>query len=200
VDTETQWISGPNAFDAPKNRPINLTSFDWWYFDVVQQPDANGEQPSFALTFHSTGVNGFDPVQELFPLGAPSDNLVQIDLAWPNGDTDTWALLAGEAIFTIDGDGASANYTGTGSSFEGAPDLSQYSVHINAPEKGIVGSLLIQSVKDASMKSWLRSFPANPKELIGCAGSLSLWPRRRGTRHAGSSWCWLVKCHPRWVR
>ncbi|KAL2814859.1 hypothetical protein BDW59DRAFT_166998 [Aspergillus cavernicola] len=144
----TQWISGPDAFDGPKVIPINQTTFDWWYFDTVQEPNANGEsgQPSFAITFHSTGPDGFDPLTGLFPFGSPpSDNLIQINLAWPDGKTDAWVLAGGEAIFTINGDGTSANYTGTGCSFEGAPDLSEYSVYIDAPEKGIVGSLRIKS-------------------------------------------------------
>ncbi|KAL2822699.1 hypothetical protein BDW59DRAFT_173782 [Aspergillus cavernicola] len=143
--TNTQWISGPDDFDAPKNRPINQTTFDWWYFDAVQEPNERGEQASFAITFHTSGPHGFDTLQDLFPLGSPSDNLIQINLAWPNGDLDFWILAAGEAVFTINGNSASAVFAGTGCSFEGVPDLSHYSVHIDAPDKGIVGSLDIKS-------------------------------------------------------
>ncbi|KAL3479257.1 hypothetical protein BJX99DRAFT_255781 [Aspergillus californicus] len=145
-----QWISGPGAFDGPKIVPVNKTTFDWWYFDAVPDPivnaDGETEQPSLAITFHSTGQNGFDPLTNLFPLQSPpSTNLIQINLAWPDGKTDAWVLAGGEAVFTIDGDGTSANYTETGCSFEGASDLSEYVVYIDAPQKGIVGTLRIQS-------------------------------------------------------
>ena len=36
----TQYTSGPDAFDGPKVIPVNQTTFDWWYFDAVQEPGA----------------------------------------------------------------------------------------------------------------------------------------------------------------
>ncbi|KAL2825793.1 hypothetical protein BDW59DRAFT_70177 [Aspergillus cavernicola] len=149
-ESDIQWISGPDGFDSPKNNHITDTAYDWWYFDVVEEPySGNGDQPSFAATFHTTGSNGFDPLRNAFPMGFPSTTFVQIDLAWPNGTTDSWVLFAGGASFTVDGDGASANFSHTGASFEGAPDLSSYVVNINAPEKGVVGSLRIDSATPA---------------------------------------------------
>ncbi|KAL4785635.1 hypothetical protein BJX76DRAFT_323742 [Aspergillus varians] len=156
-NTITQWISGPDGFDAPKNHPINLTSYDWWYFDVVQEPSASGEQPSFSTTFHTTGSDGFDPLHSEIPFPYPSSNFIQIDLAWPNGTTDSWLFFGGEVKITVDGDGASGNWSGTGCSFEGAPDLSWYTVEINAPEKGVAGSLRVTSEVPAH-------YPCGPAE------------------------------------
>ncbi|KAL4957742.1 hypothetical protein BDW69DRAFT_155514 [Aspergillus filifer] len=144
----TQYTSGPDAFDGPKVIPINQTTFDWWYFDAVQEPGAgaDGGQPSIAITFHSTGPDGFDPLTGLFPGGSPpSDNLIQINLAWPDGKLDAWVLVGQEATFAVHGDGTSGNFVGSGCSFEGSPDLSEYSVHVDAPEKGIVGTIRIKS-------------------------------------------------------
>ncbi|KAL5342498.1 hypothetical protein BJX70DRAFT_355952 [Aspergillus crustosus] len=156
--TETQWISTSFGFDSPKNTPINLTSYDWWYFDAVQFPYTETSQASIALTFHTTGNQGFDPLHSSIPFPYPSDNFVQIDLAWANGTTDSWLLFAGEATITVDGDGASAGFENTGAGFEGAGDLSWYTVTVDAPEKGVVGSLVISSEAPAH-------YPCGPNEV-----------------------------------
>ncbi|KAL2810823.1 hypothetical protein BJX63DRAFT_400993 [Aspergillus granulosus] len=155
-DADTQWISGPSGFDAPKNRHINLTTYDWWYFDFVEELNGSGGQASIAITFYTTGTNGFDALQESLPV-YPSTNLITTDVTWPNGTMESFLLIAGEATFIVDGDGASANYSGTNSGFEGAPDLSQYTVELNSPEKGIVGSLVIKSDAPAH-------YPCGPNE------------------------------------
>ncbi|KAL4877129.1 hypothetical protein BJY04DRAFT_222445 [Aspergillus karnatakaensis] len=155
--TETQWISGSSGFDFPKNTPINLTSYDWWYFDAVESPSTTDSQASIALTFHTTGNEGFDPLHSYIPVPYPSGNFIQIDLAWPNGSTDSWILFAGEATITVDGDGASGAFSKTGASFEGAADLSSYMVYVDAPEKGVVGSLAITSEAPAH-------YPCGPDE------------------------------------
>ncbi|KAL4969650.1 uncharacterized protein BDV14DRAFT_195911 [Aspergillus stella-maris] len=100
----TQWVSGPSGFDAPKSRPINETSYEWWYFDVVAEPDAIGQQPSIGATFHTTGNQGFDVPHRSRPAPYPSSNFIQFDLAWPNGTTDSWMFFAGDAE-------AAAHYT-----------------------------------------------------------------------------------------
>ncbi|KAL4945162.1 hypothetical protein BDV06DRAFT_231580 [Aspergillus oleicola] len=144
-DTITQWVSGPSGFDSPKVHPINETSYDWWYFDVVAKPDALGQQPSITAIFHTTGNHGFDTLHLRSNSSYPSSNLVQVDLAWPNGTTESWMFFAGETVITVEKDGANGNFSKTGCSFEGAPDLSEYSVHIDAPEQGIAGSFRIRS-------------------------------------------------------
>jgi hypothetical protein len=149
--SHTQWISGASGFDGPMNRPLNDTSFDWWYFDVVQEPDARGQNhPSMAMTFHTTGRDGMDVFQNLFPLGLPSNNLIQINLNWPDGAKDAWILVGDEAVITVEGDGASGDFRGTGCAFEGEADLSEYVVYVDAPEKGIVGTFRVKAVCGAS--------------------------------------------------
>ncbi|CEL04160.1 hypothetical protein ASPCAL05292 [Aspergillus calidoustus] len=144
--SHTQWISNATGFDAPMNQPLNDTSFDWWYFDVVQEPDGRGQNhPSMAMTFHTTGRDGMDVFQNLFPLGLPSNNLIQINLNWPDGGKDAWVLVGDEAVITVEGDGASGEFRGTGCAFEGEADLSEYTVHVDAPEKGIVGTFRVRA-------------------------------------------------------
>ncbi|KAL4800402.1 hypothetical protein BDV19DRAFT_375702 [Aspergillus venezuelensis] len=141
----TQWVSGPSGFDSPKSRPINEASYDWWYFDVVAEPDALGQQPSIGATFHTTGNQGFDVPHRSSPAPYPSGNFIQFDLAWPNGTTNSWMFFAGDAVITVKRDGASGNFSGTGCSLSGVPDLSEYSVHVDALEKGTTGSFRIRS-------------------------------------------------------
>ncbi|KAL4880534.1 hypothetical protein BJY04DRAFT_219005 [Aspergillus karnatakaensis] len=164
-----QYISTSTSFDGPKVIPVNESTFEWWYFDVVQplthtQGDDDEEigtnQPSIAITFHSTGINGFDPLTSLFPFSTPpSGNLIQINLAWGNGKTDAWVLVAEEAIITTskDGNGASGDWRGSGGSFSGDAEMRVYSVEINAPEKGIVGRIVVESESPAH-------YPCGPAE------------------------------------
>jgi hypothetical protein len=119
--TETQWTSNASGFDFPKNTPINSTSYDWWYFDAVSSPtfglgpDGALEQPSVAFTFYTTGADGFDLLGQQFPDGIlPSGNVVQVLVTWPNGTHEVWLLPAGDGLFTLEGDGASAVFPGTG--------------------------------------------------------------------------------------
>ncbi|KAL4994180.1 hypothetical protein BDV10DRAFT_9906 [Aspergillus recurvatus] len=148
--TFTQYISGRDGFDAPKIYPVNATTYDWWYFDAVQQPAAGDDgrqaQAHIAVTFYTLGSDSFEVLAGQFPHGLPSGNMVQITLAWPNGTIDfPIDLAAGGAIFTVEGDGSSGDFTGTGCSWVGAPDLSTYVVHIDVPEHDIRGSLYIKS-------------------------------------------------------
>jgi hypothetical protein len=148
----TQYTSGRDGFDAPKVHPINATTYDWWWFDAIQQPvptEGGGQaQAHIVIIFYTLGSDSFEVLTEQFPNGLPSGNIVQITLAWPNGTIETpIALPAGDAIINVEGDGSSGNFTGTGCSWVGTPDLSAYVVHIDVPEHDISGSLYINSVR-----------------------------------------------------
>ncbi|RDW86501.1 uncharacterized protein DSM5745_03143 [Aspergillus mulundensis] len=145
-----QYTSGREGFDAPKVHPVNATTYDWWYFDAVQQPvqgdDGSQAQAHVAFTFYTLGSDSFEVLTGQFPNGLPSGNMVQITLAWPNGTIDLPIdLPAGDAIIFVEGDGSSGNFTGTGCSWKGTQDLSAYVVHINVPEHEINGTLYIRS-------------------------------------------------------
>ncbi|KAJ0419576.1 hypothetical protein BJY00DRAFT_313958 [Aspergillus carlsbadensis] len=153
-ESHVQWISTDSGFDAIKVHPINITSYDWWYFDSVQGVDAGlGNQASISVTIRNSGQNG------ALPNDFPTDNFINIDMAWPNGSTHSWILMAGDAIIsTPEGaDGTSGVWEGSGVSFVGAPGMSWYTVYINAPDEGIVGSLYIESEAPAH-------YPCGPAE------------------------------------
>ncbi|KAL4741689.1 hypothetical protein BDV11DRAFT_203396 [Aspergillus similis] len=146
----TQYTSGRDGFDAPKVHPINATTYDWWWFDAIQQPvpteDGGQAQPHIVIIFYTLGSDSFEVLTEQFPNGLPSGNIVQITLAWPNGTIENpIALPAGDAIITVEGDGSSGDFAGTGCSWVGTPDMSSYVVHLDVPEHDISGSLYINS-------------------------------------------------------
>ncbi|KAL4748435.1 hypothetical protein BDW72DRAFT_214816 [Aspergillus terricola var. indicus] len=144
------YTSGRDGFDAPKIHPVNATTYDWWWFDAIQQPvpteDGGLAQAHIVAIFYTLGSDSFKVLTEQFPNGLPSGNIVQITLAWPNGTIESpIALPAGDAIITVEGDRSSGNFTGTGCSWVGTADMSAYVVHIDVPEHDISGSLYINT-------------------------------------------------------
>jgi hypothetical protein len=83
------WSSSPHTLDAAKIFPINDTSYQWWWFDVVS-PDASS---SVVLIFYTATNDGF----ALLPpnVGATS---VAIVSKLPNGTVIAENLAASEAV------------------------------------------------------------------------------------------------------
>ncbi len=66
-----------------------------------------------------------------------------------NGNATIIDLHATKATITTNGQGASGVFDGTGASWTGSPDLSEYTIHINSPENDIVGSICLRSIAPA---------------------------------------------------
>ncbi|KKK19522.1 hypothetical protein ARAM_003490 [Aspergillus rambellii] len=147
--SEVQWTYCEGGLDGPKVVPINSSTWDWWYFDVVQPFTASGEQASVVAVLYTATAGGFQMLSGFAAAGYTSVDLAQVTVTWPNGTQDQYLFNATEAQFATIGDGTSGSYVGTGLSFAGAPDLSAYYVQINSPEQGIFGSLVLQSVAPA---------------------------------------------------
>jgi hypothetical protein len=58
-------------------------------------------------------------------------------------------LSASEAVITTEDQGSSAVFKKSGARWEGSPDLSWYTVKINAPESGVVGTFRLNSLAPA---------------------------------------------------
>ncbi|KAJ6457631.1 hypothetical protein C8R45DRAFT_1184337 [Mycena sanguinolenta] len=130
-----QFISSAMSLDAPKVHPINPSTFDWWYFDVVS---ANSTDLSSVIVIFFTSP------QSAFPLLAPSDSITTayIYVSFPNGTL--WSAVASADSATVEtkGDGASGTWHGTGFSWTGSlSDGSGYLVSINAPDVGVTGTI-----------------------------------------------------------
>ncbi|KAI9816472.1 MAG: hypothetical protein M1827_001604 [Pycnora praestabilis] len=138
--TYAQFISGASGLDGPKIHPVNDTSFDWWYFDTVSED----QKTSVVVSFFTSTSDAF------FALGDEPD-VVSVDLwvSFPNGTIYTPFVNATEAVVVTVGDGTTGYWEGTGMSWTSTPDLSYYVVNVNAPNLGIYGSLVLQSIAPA---------------------------------------------------
>lgn len=145
-----QWKAKAGNFDAPKVQPINGTSYDWWYFDVVSStPDtATGGLQSLAIVFYTASAHGFTPLAGAAALGYTSIDLVQVVAAYPNGTTTSGWFNGTQATVTSCNDGVRGEFLSDEgkATFKGSADLSSYTVIIDAHEAGMVGTLKLHSV------------------------------------------------------
>jgi hypothetical protein len=135
-----QFISSEYGFDGPQMSSIDITAFDWWYFDAVS-PDLN---TSVVIVFYTALATAF-PFLDV----GTDVTVVGMQTSWPNGTTGKYSFKATEAIITTNQKGASGDWVGSGASFTGASDLSSYLVSINSSSTGIYGDFLLESVAPA---------------------------------------------------
>ncbi|KAK9423297.1 putative Hydroxyneurosporene synthase protein [Seiridium unicorne] len=132
-----QYISSASGFDSPKVFPINRSSYDWWYFDIVSE----NRQYSTSLAFIAAPGTAF-------PTGLPETNMLLgvVFLSTPEQPLSTvYQLLATEAIVVSDSDGASGVWNGTGMQFRGSEDLRTFQLDIDMPGLGLSGNLSLTS-------------------------------------------------------
>ncbi|KAK9244662.1 hypothetical protein V1506DRAFT_540837 [Lipomyces tetrasporus] len=147
-----------SPFDGPKISAVNGSSFDWWYFDVVS-PKASITISFQTGTFNAVGYPG---------ISVPYATYCNVAGIYPNGTTFSIPLvLAGPAVITTVGDGAYGNWTGSGFSFSGTPDLSEVTVNVDAAlYYGIEGSITFKSVAPAHYATGLISDRSSSEILL----------------------------------
>jgi hypothetical protein len=130
---------------------INGTSYQWWYFDVVSYDLLS----SITVTFNIGSNVGSSSASEI-------PTYVSVDGKLPNGELFSISAIPATNI-TVNsvGQGSSSLWEGSGSScsWNGTPDLSTYKITIAAPEYGIQGSIIINSVRNSLDKSTLLISP-----------------------------------------
>ncbi|KAK5807015.1 hypothetical protein VI817_001273 [Penicillium citrinum] len=129
-------LSSRQSFDAPQVNRINSDSFDWWYFDVV---DEYNPLISLVVTFFKSSASAF-------PFLDPNEDSVLTAYVWVSfGNGPSWAgyLPASLALVDIGGKQASLGiWEGSGFQWNALKeDLSAYEVVIDAPELEIKGRL-----------------------------------------------------------
>ncbi|KAF7317759.1 hypothetical protein MKEN_00863700 [Mycena kentingensis (nom. inval.)] len=120
--------------DAPKVVPVNSTSFDWWYFDVVSTDP--GDLSSVVVTFFTSTATAFPSLDE-----GGSLTPVRIWGSYPNGTL--WEAIGDSgkgATVVADGDSSSGVWHGTGFSWN-STSPSTYTITIDAAELGISGTI-----------------------------------------------------------
>jgi hypothetical protein len=128
-------LQGP--FDGPKFDFFNDTVYQWWYFDVVS-------------SILDSSVTVEFQVGSALALGLGSPEIltyVSVTGKLPNGTLfDIASIPANNITIQTVGQGSSGIWNGSGCSWTGTPDLSKYSLTLNAPEFGIQGTISLTSV------------------------------------------------------
>jgi hypothetical protein len=137
--SQAQWVSSAGGLDAPKVTPINATAYDWWYFDAVSV-DA---KTSVVVVFYTTSSPAF-----LSLLDNTTITLVTLSIQFANGTSYGASLPATSATIQTVGQGTNGWFRGSGASWTGRPDLSQYIISVDAPSAGIRGTFELNSVRD----------------------------------------------------
>ncbi|KAJ7693083.1 hypothetical protein B0H17DRAFT_981939 [Mycena rosella] len=135
------FTSAASGLDAPKIHPVNSSSFDWWYFDVVSSDPSS--LASVVVAFYTTTANAF-------PFLAPSDTVTvaQIAVSFPNGTTFGATVNADGATVTSDENLSSGDWHNSGFKWTHTGD-STYTVVVDAPDIGVKGTISFHSVAPA---------------------------------------------------
>lgn len=133
-----QLTSAATGFDAPKVQPINGTTFDWWYFDVVS-PDLDY---SLVLVFFDSTSNGLWA-------GIPdvgSSTYASFVISMPDGSSVNGNAVGSDLVVRTLENGSSGTLNETGWSWIGLPDMSLYELIIDSPGTGVQGNVTFNSV------------------------------------------------------
>ncbi|KAF7549495.1 hypothetical protein G7046_g8328 [Stylonectria norvegica] len=137
-----QWESLAAGFDGSHVSPINASSYEWWYFDVVSDDGLT----SVVLTFYTAPTSGFLG-------GGPSNNIlpVTITVGTPGNEYRGFyeRSYATQAVIESYGNGASGQWLGTGYEFCGASDLSNYKVKVASASQLVSGTVNFKAIAPA---------------------------------------------------
>ncbi|OGM42805.1 hypothetical protein ABOM_008984 [Aspergillus bombycis] len=143
-----RFTSCDNAFDSPKVQAVNASTYDWWYFDAI---GTDGVSSLAVVFFLEANKSGFTVTENFTNL-----DFVQISGTFPNGTGFSEFLFADSAIVSTMGDGSSGLWNGTGVSWAGTPELSDYFLTIDASHLGFKGTFSMHSVAPPH-------YPCSPK-------------------------------------
>ncbi|KAK9243479.1 hypothetical protein V1506DRAFT_544316 [Lipomyces tetrasporus] len=130
--------SSQGAFDGPKLSIVNSTSFEWWYFDIAS------EEASVQIVFITSTVSAIGHPESSVPLVT----YVTINGLFPNGTAFGYVVPSMSVYIATDGDGSSGFFDGFGS-WKGTPDMSHYTITVDAEAIGVKGALYFQSAAPA---------------------------------------------------
>jgi hypothetical protein len=147
-DITAHFTSSYYGLDAPQLSAVNSTSFDWWYFDAV----STDLKSSLVIVFYTALVSAFP----FLPVSTDVTT-VGIYVGFPNGTTSSTYLNAEDAIVKPSQQGSSGVYQGTGASWTGTGDDSEYIVTIDSSATGICGTFTLKSTAPAH-------YPCGPVE------------------------------------
>lgn len=167
--SQVPFISGVAAVDGPRVQVINESVWQWWYFDAV----SSDGKSNFVISF-------FTISNLAFPFGGANlSSCVSVSISgtFSNGTSFATGYLASEAVVITVHDGSSGTWHGlvpltdgplgaseASAAWKGTPDMSVYTVTIDAPAAAIEGSLNLRSVSGHDHHRRVQAQPHLPKE------------------------------------
>ncbi|KAJ7748645.1 hypothetical protein B0H16DRAFT_1663509 [Mycena metata] len=124
----TVFESLASGLDGPKVQPINATTFDWWYFDVVS---TNPPDLSTAVCIPTP-----DSVTDI--------TVAVLWISFPNGTLWSTASHADGATVKVNGDYTDGTWDNSG--FSWTSKESGYLIEIDAPDAGVTGTISFRTV------------------------------------------------------
>ncbi|EKM52038.1 uncharacterized protein PHACADRAFT_262489 [Phanerochaete carnosa HHB-10118-sp] len=159
--SNVQLTSGTSGLDAPKVLPINGSSFDWWYFDVVSAD----LDYSLVLVFFAATANGlWDGIPDIGTAVYAS-----VGITLPDGSSLNSEAAGSSLVVTTLGNGSNGTLNETGWSWVGSPDLSSYRVVIDSPETGVQGTVTFESTSPAHFPCAPATASAGQPLVLGTA-------------------------------
>lgn len=170
-------LSSRQTLDAPHLNRINANSFDWWYFDAV---DEDNPHTSLVVTFFTSSATAF-------PFLDRDEDSVLIAFVWASfANGSSWAGYLPSSLATVDigGKGKQASlgiWEDTGFRWNALKeDLSAYEVILDAPELEVKGRLGLVAVSMYHFFVFV-FFAANSNYLgsaVEITSSFTLWDSR----------------------
>ncbi|KAJ7233656.1 hypothetical protein C8J57DRAFT_1576175 [Mycena rebaudengoi] len=136
ASSRVQFTASAAGPEAPKIHPLNASTFDWWYFDVVSTDPTS--LASVVVVFYTT-------TPEAFVNGTlPGPVVIQMWASFPNGTLFSANIEAESATVTAGGTSSSGVWHGSGFRWS-SPRPSEYSITIDAPSIGVEGTIDLKS-------------------------------------------------------
>jgi hypothetical protein len=150
------FTSAATGLNGPQISAINGSAYDLWYFDVVSTDPTSSA--SVVVIFYNTAPNAFP-----FVAADNTTLIASLVITFPNGTISSAgvaSMLADSATVTVEGNGASGDWHGTGMSWKYYPTSGAYDVLIDSPALDVKGSIHFAPVSSASQPMQDRA-PAN---------------------------------------
>ncbi|KAJ7222416.1 hypothetical protein GGX14DRAFT_428695 [Mycena pura] len=136
--SNVQFTSSAPGLDAPKVNPVNGSTYDWWYFDVV---DANpASKASVVAAFFASS-------HEAFALLDDEASLVTVGYVWMNFENGTMVSfhqIANGATIVLEGDSSNGVWHESGMQWTMDPTAKNVVITFDIPGN-LAGTVTLQS-------------------------------------------------------
>lgn len=140
-----QFTYPGTGFDGPKVRPVNTTTFDWWYFDAVSKDLPSGDLSSVAIVFYDASFEGFELLDH-----KPTKLQCSITGTFSNGSIFGQDVYPAEATVVTVGDSSGGKW-GANTGWSSSPDMKYWEIRFEDEAVGIKGCMKLESIAPAHL-------------------------------------------------